>query len=137
MLQEVAARLLGTELGTYRHFVGSMHLYDKDQPAVQKYLDEGFQRQVEMPPMPEGDPWPSIQQMLDAEQMVRAGKPIDLSTSGLGPYWADLVRLLQVHFAEGDEARLDAIRAEFVHSGYRTFVDSKRGKPLRTAQEAR
>lgn len=69
--------------------------------------------------------------------MVRARKPVDLPGLDLGPYWADLVRLLQVHFAQGDEARLDALRSELAHPGYRTFVDGQRGKPLRTVQEAR
>ena len=31
MLQEIVARSLNREIGSYRHFVGSMHLYDPDR----------------------------------------------------------------------------------------------------------
>ncbi len=126
MLQEVVARILAVDLGSYRHFVGSMHLYDKDTPGVARYLEEGFQRQIEMPPMPIGDPWPALKRLLDVEQVIRAGDPVDTSTLGLDPYWADLIRLLQVHFAQGDEAQLDAMRAQLTHASYRTFVDARR-----------
>ncbi len=135
MLQEVVARVLGVELGSYRHFVGSMHLYDKDQPGVRRYLDEGFQRRIEMPPMPPGDPWPALRLLLGVEKLIRAGEQVDPSTWGFDSYWADLARLLQVHFAQGDEVRLDMLRAELAHPGYRTFVDAQRGKLLRTTQE--
>lgn len=137
MLQEMAARILGAELGGYRHFVASMHLYDRNRPAARRYLDEGFQRHVEMPPMPEGDPRPAIRRLFDAERLVRARKRVDADGLGLQPYWADLVRLLQIHFAQGDDARLDALRAEIAHPAYRAFVEGQRGKdPLRTLEPA-
>lgn len=135
MLQEMVARILGVDLGSYRHFVGSMHLYDKNRPAVRRYLDEGFQRHLEMPPMPEGDPRPAIRCLFDAERLVRARKRVDAANLGLDPYWADLVRLLQIHFAQGNETRLDTLRAELAHPGYRTFVEGQRGKdPLQTVE---
>lgn len=135
MLQEMVARILEADLGGYRHFVGSMHLYDKDRAAARRYLDEGFQRNIEMPPMPEGDPRPAIRSLFGAERLIRARERVDARGLGLGPYWADLVRLLQIHFAQGDEARLDALRAELAHPSYRTFVDGQRGKgPLRTTE---
>ena len=42
MIQELVARRLGAELGTYRHIVGSLHLYDRDNEAVSRYLNEGL-----------------------------------------------------------------------------------------------
>ena len=135
MLQELVARILGVELGTYRHFVGSMHLYEKHHPAIRRYLDEGFQRQIEMPSMPSGDPWPSIQMLLEVEQEIRVGKTDSALLLELAPYWADLARLLQVHFAQGDEAQLSRLRAGFVFPGYRVFVDGKRGRPIQELQE--
>lgn len=128
LLQEMVARILEVELGIYRHFVASMHLYDKNRAATRRYLDEGFQRHVEMPPMPEGDPRPAIRCLFEAERLIRARKRVDAGGVGLHPYWADLVRLLQIHFAQGNDARLDALRAELAHPGYRTFVEGQRGK---------
>jgi thymidylate synthase len=41
MLQEFVARILKADLGSYRHYVGSMHLYDKDRNGTHRYLGEG------------------------------------------------------------------------------------------------
>ena len=54
MLQEIVARSLGYELGIYKHFVGSMHLYQFRPENAQRYFEEGVQRTIEMPPMPDG-----------------------------------------------------------------------------------
>src|SRR5450759_4353018 len=43
MLQEIIARTLGVEMGTYKHAVGSLHLYDKNRNSAQQFLDEGWQ----------------------------------------------------------------------------------------------
>lgn len=135
MLQEIMARVLGVDLGSYHHFVSSMHLYDKDRAATRRYLDEGFQRSVEMPPMPEVDPRPAILRLFDAEQLIRAQKQVDAGSLGFDPYWADLVRLLQLHFSQGDEAQLNTLQAELAHPGYRMFVEGQRGKnPLQPVE---
>lgn len=53
MIQELMARDLSVELGTYKHVVGSLHIYDTDKVAAQQFLDEGWQStQMSMPPMP-------------------------------------------------------------------------------------
>lgn len=135
MLQEMVARVMGVELGRYWHSAGSMHLYDKHQAAARRYLDEGLQRSVAMPPMPASDPWPAVRTVFDAERRVRNGDAVDAGGLGLDPYWADIVRLLQIHFAQGDEARLNALRAALVHPGYRGFVDGQRGKAPRMPDE--
>ena len=41
--------------------------------------------------MPDGDPWPSIKKVLDAEMLVRSKKTIDADAVGVEPYWADLI----------------------------------------------
>src|SRR4029453_8927030 len=57
MLQDLIARSLDIELGTYVHSVGSLHVYEEKIDFVSRYLDEGWQQSMEMPPMPPGDPW--------------------------------------------------------------------------------
>ncbi|WP_322073825.1 thymidylate synthase [Burkholderia cepacia] len=103
MLQELIARSLGVEMGQYKHAVGSLHLYANNTQAVHDYLAEGFQESVSMPPMPAGDPWPAVTKLLKAERTIKQGKQPALST--LDPYWADLVRLLQVFRYSRDGAR--------------------------------
>ena len=73
--------------------------------TVRPYIDlsEGFQRTIEMPAMPEGDPRTAIRKLFDTERLVRARRRVDAGGLGFDPYWADLVRLLQIHFAQGDD----------------------------------
>jgi thymidylate synthase len=53
MLQEIMARSLSVELGTYKHAVGSLHLYDVDIQTAKQFLGEGWQStEAPMPPMP-------------------------------------------------------------------------------------
>ena len=129
MLQEIAARELGVEPGTYQHSVASLHLYDdtdalKARANAQKYVDEGLHDIVPMPSMPAGDPWPSIRQVLGAEAEIRAGNPDYEPPPGLDPYWQDLITLLRVYASgkyrngEGSEELL----ARLHHGGFKLYV---------------
>lgn len=126
MLQEIVARTLGVGLGRYRHFAGSMHLYEDDIAKAEKYVSEGVQSTTAMPAMPLGTPWPAISNLLDAERRVRTGLALPSSFSAMDPYWADLVRLLQAFAATGDKAKIDAILGKMVHAGYRVYVDARK-----------
>ena len=77
MLQEIVTRSINLEIGSYRHFVGSMHLYDQDEFHAASLVGEGFQSRVAMPPMPLGDPWPAIAAVLAAEARIRSGAMFD------------------------------------------------------------
>ncbi len=126
MLQEMLARRLGIELGGYCHFVGSMHVYDDDIQKLPKYIDEGYHKLAEMPPMPLGDPFQHMTALLDCERRMRSGEDFDASTVFSDAYWADLVRLLQVFWASGIEQRLDDLEKQFMHAIYRTYLESRR-----------
>lgn len=133
MLQEIVARSLGFELGTYRHFAGSMHIYEEDAPKAELYLSEGVQPKIEMPIMPKGDPWPAIELLKEVEAAIRGGKEIDVMSLNLDPYWSDLVRLLQVFAARGDDNKIDAIKKELDFKRYCTYVQSRKGMAPRAA----
>lgn len=132
MLQEIVARQIPAQLGNYKHFVGSLHLYDNYSKAAQRFLDEGFQpTTLFMPPMPEGDPWPAIRTLLEAEEQIRTGKPFAESQSAhLDSYWADLIRLLLVFRADRDMdvSRIKELRAAMSAEYFRTFIDMKIAK---------
>lgn len=122
MMQEMMARSLGHQLGIYHHFVGSMHVYECNVASVQTYVEEGVQPRIEMPSMPTGDPWPSIKSLLDAERRLRSSETIDVASYALDPYWADLVRLLQVLASGHDANRIEAIKAAIVFKRYGTYI---------------
>jgi thymidylate synthase len=126
MLQEVMARTLRLELGKYKQFVGSLHLYDSDGEAAQQYLAEGVQSTVPMPPMPPGDPWPALRKLLDAEQQIRQGGSLEAKAWVAEPYWADLIRLLQIFAATGNPTRIEALEAAMDFNRYAPYIGTRK-----------
>jgi len=124
MIQEIFARTLGVEVGTYKHAVGSLHLYEKNKNAARQYLKEGWQETVSMPPMPAGDPWPAIDVLLKAESEVRQGKMADVAELKLDGYWADFVRLLQVfrHRKDRSATEITKLRKELSSEVYSAYI---------------
>jgi thymidylate synthase len=128
MLQEIVARSLEVELGTYKHAVGSLHLYDENRNSAQQFLDEGWQSKVPMPPMPIGDPWHAISVLLTAESKIRRGHEIDFDTLGIDPYWVDLVRILQIFQYTNNQDKIGKV-AQFkkkMHSNvYNPYINKR------------
>ncbi len=125
MLQEIIASSVGVDLGIYRHFVGSLHLYREHHRQAQDFVNERFQDQVEMPAMPSGDPWRSIASVLEAEAQIRAGEVIDAAATNLDPYWCDLIRILQIHFAKRDKAVIDALAELMTFRRFKPYILSR------------
>jgi thymidylate synthase len=129
MLQEMMARRLGVELGQYYQYVGSMHVYNKHIDDIDSYLEEGRQRTVEMPPMPDGNPFDRVGQLLAIEERLRAGEELNAAIETGDPYWADVVRLLQVFWAkerpDDQTVLLERLRAELADKVYRPFIDGR------------
>ena len=129
MIQEIMARSLAVEVGTYRHAVGSLHVYDKSMKNVQDFIDEGWQStKIVMPPMPEEDPWRSIGILLEAEQTIRTNKTCDVEVlHTLDPYWADMARLLLVlqSSRSKDVDKLKGLRKEMSSDIYDPFIDRR------------
>lgn len=126
MLQELVARSLGLEVGQYKHAVGSLHLYACDVKAVNDYVNEDMQERIPMPAMPMGDQWASVKKMLAAERAIRRGR--SPSTLKVDPYWADLIRLLQVYRYSRDTAKgpqrrqINFIRTQMKSDVYDTYI---------------
>jgi thymidylate synthase len=122
MLQEIIARTLGREVGIYRHFASSLHLYKDHWTDAQHFVDEGYQQRITMPEMPLGDPWPAIATVLKAEQRVRAGEQFDANSLGLAEYWSDLIRIVQIYFARADKARVALLAKQLTFKRYRPYI---------------
>jgi thymidylate synthase len=129
MLQELVARSLGVELGTYRHFAGSLHIYDDDLEGAKRLVQEGWQQTVgaSMGPMPDGDPWPAIKQVLQAERAYRSEGVVDPWPSLGHVYWDQIVWLLEMysHFKRGDVARFEAGMARSHNSYFDRYIASR------------
>lgn len=122
-IQELVARTLSLEVGTYSHFVGSLHLYDIDETKARDYLNEGFQTPASMPSMPEGDPWTSVAWLLKAEEAIRCGIPEAVAV-GIDPYWQDLARLLRIKVLHDkrDIRQLVQVKNEMTSPVYNAFI---------------
>ncbi|HLH06604.1 MAG TPA: thymidylate synthase [Terriglobales bacterium] len=127
MLQEMLARALDIELGTYKHCVGSLHLYEVNEQAAQDFLSEGWQStESPMPPMPAGDPWKGIDQLRRAEEKLRLNSALtELDFDGVDPYWADLIRLLLVFHCKknSDVHTMRQARKDMVSKIYDPFIE--------------
>jgi thymidylate synthase len=137
MLQELLARSLGLEPGPYKHFVGSLHLYEEDSELVSQYLDEGVQSSIAMPAMPPGDPWPAMAKLQQAEEQIRNGLEPDAACFNTDPYWCDLIRLLQALAATGDVKKIEAINSSIYFKGYTPYIDSRKVMKPRVVQPPR
>jgi thymidylate synthase len=124
MIQEILARTLDFEVGTYKHAVGSLHLYESNLKAAKQYLQEGWQETVSMPPMPIGDPWPSLNTLLQEEAKIRAGEIRDAVVLQLDDYWADFARLLQIlrHRKDKNASEMGKIRKNLSSRIYEPYA---------------
>jgi thymidylate synthase len=130
MLQEVVARSTDCDIGEYKHCAGSLHLYEEHFSAASAYLAEGFQSQIAMEPMPEGNPWDSIRPLQSIEQSLREGRSVDLDAFSLNPYWCDIARLLQGYRASKDHnaEELKRLKAAMQSSVYKMFIQARLDK---------
>jgi thymidylate synthase len=111
MIQELVARALDTEIGRYKHFVGSLHLYDKHHQKARNFIDEGWQSKASMPMMPAGDQREHLQQLLVLEEGIRTGSNPNVPAN-MSDYWKDLAYLLKIYRADHkDQASARSVRA--------------------------
>jgi len=132
MLQEIIARSLSVEVGTYKHAVGSLHIYDDDIKDAKQFIGEGWQlTEPTMPQMPAGDPWPAISLLVEAELAIRTRSPFEIARlNGIDPYWADLIRLLQVFRFKQDRSPqgIREVRSKMSSDVYFPFIDKALGR---------
>lgn len=127
MIQELVARSLDVDLGMYFHSVGSLHLYDEMRQDAERYLAEGLQDTVAMPPMPPGDQWQYVTRMIELERSIRLKQDVDVASSGLPDYWMHIGRLLQFYTASqlGDTSKMLDIHNEMQQTKYSTYLLQK------------
>ena len=140
MIQEMVARALGVCLGEYIHFAGSMHLYQADIEKTKSYGGEGYQRTIEMPPMPSGDQFPIVSVLKEVEDRLRHGETLVAEEAVHSDYWADIVRLYQAYWASGRPEVIDQLIAKFSNQHYKIYAEwrktmAKRNFAVRSATD--
>jgi thymidylate synthase len=122
-IQELIARSLELKLGTYKHMVGSLHIYDVDKEKVRKYLKEAYQSRISMPRMPPGDPWTNLKKLLKVEAQIRQGNQVHVDRYKVPSYWADLMRLLQVFALNKARKSTRTVKSKMASSVYDSYID--------------
>jgi thymidylate synthase len=127
MIQELVARALGVEVGRYKHFVGSLHLYDKHHQKARNFIDEGWQMKASMPLMPPGDQRQSLEHLIVLEKGIRLGQDPEIPAS-LSDYWKDLAYLLKIYRADQDKAasaKLRRLRKKISNPIFGPYIDKR------------
>lgn len=129
MLQELIARTLNLEMGIYRHWTASLHIYKSNFETAQNLINEGWQqvRDAEMTPMPIGDPWPYIAEVLKAEYSFRVeGSTAPWKSTG-SDYWDSLIWLLEMlrHFKNADKESATASWRQRVSKDFDIFIEPR------------
>ncbi|MDT4839607.1 Thymidylate synthase [compost metagenome] len=129
MMQEILARSLECELGEYKHYVSSLHLYETNFEDAKSYINSGFQQIIEMPEMPKGNPWPSIKALLESEEKIRSGEDINAQNPNLDDYWSDLIRILQFFRYtknENEASKIEPILHAMKSNVYTAYLERRR-----------
>jgi thymidylate synthase len=146
MIQEIVANELGYKLGSYKHLVGSLHLYDDAREDVSRFLKEGVQATSAMPAMSPGRQWPDINQVFAAEALLRTKGVAGVDTAlcavdTLSPFWADMTRLLAIYAltkgSQGEPERLRQVirlQNEMSSAYFRTYI-RRRAKVIERKHE--
>lgn len=101
MMQEVMALELGVDVGVYTHFVGSLHVYERNIAAISSQYNQERTRSA-MPKMTDLDQLPDF---LSAECAIREG--MEIKFNAFAPYWATLLQ----HLTTFNERRIRAADA--------------------------
>jgi thymidylate synthase len=123
-IQELIARSIGVQLGTYKHAVGSLHLYDKDRNSTQEFLREGWQSTIVMPKMPPGDPWKNLRKLIVAERRIHSGKRLS-NFETIPRYWRDLTHLLQIFANTGRKSTIRRLKSQMTSDVYNPYIEKR------------
>jgi thymidylate synthase len=126
MLQELIACDLDLDLGTYKHMVGSMHVYEEHYDRARTFMDEGFHERIAMPEMPRDNPWLEIEKVNGYAEKIRNGETDGLNFPDVSEYWKTHLQLLLIyHFTKNDYPnveRLLQIAGATTWGNYKPFV---------------
>jgi thymidylate synthase len=137
MIQELIACKLKCELGTYKHFVASLHIYESDISKALRFIDEGYgPTEPIMDPMPQEDLEASLKAVIRTEECIRTGTARGaLEVTNLAPYWLDLLKLLQIYslskktpFEIDSLNQIRSIKNSLATKSYSFFVNRKINK---------
>lgn len=125
MIQEYMARCLSVDVGIYKQFVGSLHLYEDNKTKAEEFASEGWQTGIPMNEMPSNDSQSDFRKVQKFECSVRTNEIGTWEMPDVQDYWKDICRILVIwkHLKNFDFAQCATLRSEFNSDFYHVFVD--------------
>ncbi|WP_217550134.1 thymidylate synthase [Pantoea sp. GbtcB22] len=126
MLQEMIAKTLGLNLGVYRHYAASLHIYTEDIPLIEAALKEGYAPSAPvMMAMPTEDVTHYICIIVDAEKRIREGDIPDIDALRLSEYWKDVLRMLAIFRCKKDKdlTTARAVAGKLQNQSYKIYLE--------------
>jgi thymidylate synthase len=127
-IQEFAARLLGVEVGSYGHHVGSMHINALDLPKVEDILAEHDSPIFPPAPMPTATNWADLRTVLDWEERLRLNQAHFMpGLVALDGYWLEVIGLFEVYrqITHQPDQPIAQDALALLHPGHRWLVEQR------------
>jgi len=99
-----------------------MHVYDEYLDGVKSYMEEGYHKLDPMPCMPQGDPFPAVQQLIDAESRIRKEEWINADQYCSDKYWSDIARMVQAFWVAGDPDKIAELLSQVNDPVYTKYI---------------
>jgi len=127
MIQELVARAIGVGLGTYQHFVGSLHLYKRHRDNAAEYISEGWQNEIPMEAMPDGSQMDELNIVRQIECRIREHGDCELTGCSLSSYWNDICILLAIYnkLKTKDYEACKELKLRLSGHYYHAFIDDR------------
>jgi thymidylate synthase len=131
MLLELIASELDCEIGTYHHYVVSLHLYEDSIEKAKDFINEGYMLEKSiMDPMPKRSYSNDLETILNYEKIIRSDEKVDCSKINISPYWKDILNLL-IFFNQTKKNDIANLRSalqtkqKISNKKYRSLIDKR------------
>jgi thymidylate synthase len=127
MIQEIIANRLNIEVGSYKHSVGSLHLYERDIQRVKDCVGEGWHSTKYMAAMPKESTTNMVNAFLSYEETIRLYGHYDQNIEdNMPPYWKDLMlmsRAFSIFKRDESIKELDVIKTQLIDKNYEIYIE--------------
>jgi thymidylate synthase len=138
-IQELLARQLGFQVGSYVHCAGSLHLYESDATRVPPVTAQARAPRCgsaprgddppRFPPMPQGDNWPHIREVHRFEELLRENRMAlslaQLEMLSLPRYWQQVVGVFECYRQLVHDNRIDPAALDFLDRVYANAIKNR------------
>ncbi|MBB1318160.1 thymidylate synthase [Shewanella sp. SR43-4] len=132
MMQELISKEVNCKLGSYHHYVVSLHVYNKDIDNVKRFVEEGYMTtKCIMENMPSSEFFASKNILIDCEKKIRENVEFDINLLEISSYWKDILRLLQFFILTKDQSDLRkaiVVKNSISNENYKILIQKRERK---------